>query len=196
MAISAVCKFEFKSNVDKVQKEKQISRTKAVAAVALENGILEETGRTMDKRARKELGQLEPKKENTKKKSTPCEDLEKTDNGKSKIDTGVEVKKNGWVNSCKEAFYTEVTFRVGSSDNLYGVVLRDMSEESTIRVSVLRGWLREKNRSRDIFCKQCNEYIRETHSETKRFCGHGLCPSCRKKNDKKKGEIRDGTRIL
>ena len=60
MAISDQCKFELKANVDRVKKEKQISRRKAIAQLALELGIIEETARKKDYRARKELGQIVP----------------------------------------------------------------------------------------------------------------------------------------
>lgn len=61
MAISEVCKFEFKANVDRVVREQKISRRKAIATVAYDIGLLEETARKQDLRARKELGQIVPK---------------------------------------------------------------------------------------------------------------------------------------
>jgi hypothetical protein len=60
MAISDQCKFELKANVDRVKKEKQISRRKAIALLANELGLVEETARKKDYRARKELGQFVP----------------------------------------------------------------------------------------------------------------------------------------
>jgi hypothetical protein len=60
MAISDTCKFEFKSNVDRVQREKKCSRRRAIAELAVELELLEETARKMDQRARKELGQIVP----------------------------------------------------------------------------------------------------------------------------------------
>ena len=60
MAISKVCKLELKANVDRVQKEKQISRRKAVELVANEIGLIGETVRKADLRARQELGQVVP----------------------------------------------------------------------------------------------------------------------------------------
>jgi hypothetical protein len=71
MAISEVCKFEFKGMVDKVQKEKRLSRDQAIAIVADECDLLIETARTMDKRARKALVQDEPGK------SQPIEIIDK-----------------------------------------------------------------------------------------------------------------------
>jgi hypothetical protein len=62
MAISEVCKFELKAMVDKVKKEKSCSRNKALSVVANECDIPIETARTKDKRARKELVQIEPTK--------------------------------------------------------------------------------------------------------------------------------------
>jgi hypothetical protein len=71
MAISDVCKFELKANVDRYEKENQISRRKAIAQLALDLGILEETARKKDYRARKELGQIVPKKSKAKKPKKP-----------------------------------------------------------------------------------------------------------------------------
>ena len=62
---SQQCKFELKANVDRVHREKGISRTQAVAEVAAELDLHVETARTQDKRARRELGQIEPKKSKT-----------------------------------------------------------------------------------------------------------------------------------
>ena len=62
MTISDVCKFELKANIDRVQKENQISRRRAVALVADEIGLIEETARKADLRARQELGQIVPKR--------------------------------------------------------------------------------------------------------------------------------------
>ena len=71
--VSNQCKYEFKANVDRVQKDKQISRREAIAVLADEIGLLEETARKMDQRARKELGQIVPKESNNETKPATCE---------------------------------------------------------------------------------------------------------------------------
>ena len=71
MAISDVCKFELKANVDRYEKEKRISRRKAIAQLASDLGILEETARKKDYRARIELGQIVPKKSKVKNPKMP-----------------------------------------------------------------------------------------------------------------------------
>ena len=71
MAISDVCKFELKANVDRYEKENKISRRKAISQLALDLGILEETAREKDYRARIELGQVVPKKLKTKNPKMP-----------------------------------------------------------------------------------------------------------------------------
>jgi len=63
--ISKQCKFEFKSHVDRIQKREKVSRNKAIALLADAIGMIRETGRTLDKRARKKLGQIEPKNSKT-----------------------------------------------------------------------------------------------------------------------------------
>jgi hypothetical protein len=71
MTISDVCKFELKANVDRYEKENKISRRKAIAQLALDLGILEETARKKDYRARVELGQIVPKKSKVKNPKMP-----------------------------------------------------------------------------------------------------------------------------
>jgi hypothetical protein len=71
MAISDVCKFELKANVDRYEKENKISRRKAIAQLALDLGILEETARKKDYRARIELGQVVPTKSKARKPKMP-----------------------------------------------------------------------------------------------------------------------------
>lgn len=65
MAISEVCKFELKAQVDRLQREKEITRGQAIAIVADECDLLKETARKMDQRARKELGQIVPQESKT-----------------------------------------------------------------------------------------------------------------------------------
>jgi hypothetical protein len=65
MAISDVCKFELKSNTDRLVREKSITRKEAIAQLAHELGLLEETARKKDYRARKALGQIVPEKSKT-----------------------------------------------------------------------------------------------------------------------------------
>lgn len=71
MAISDICKYQLKSHVDRVQKDKECSRRRAIALVAREAGIIEETARKKDYRARIELGQIVPKKSKVKKPKMP-----------------------------------------------------------------------------------------------------------------------------
>ncbi len=61
MTLSDVCKFEFKSNVDKIKREK-ISRNKAIALLADEIGILFNTAKAKYRRANEGRVQNEPNK--------------------------------------------------------------------------------------------------------------------------------------
>lgn len=66
MAISDICKFEFKSNVDKLEREKGITRKEAIAQIAYELEIAETTAKSKYYRAQKEL---KPELQNATQKS-------------------------------------------------------------------------------------------------------------------------------
>lgn len=67
MAISESCKFELKSHVDRLVREKEISRLQAIQILANESDQPVETLRKQDFRARSELGQSVPKYEQKQK---------------------------------------------------------------------------------------------------------------------------------
>jgi hypothetical protein len=81
VAFTKQCKFEFKAHVDHIQKVEGLSRNAAITKLADELDLLKETGRKMDQRARKELGQNVPTKNQIKPDTSK---LEKTHGGARK----------------------------------------------------------------------------------------------------------------
>jgi len=77
MAITDVCKFEVKAHIDKYQKDNNVSRLQAQKVTAIELGILPNTVKQMDRRARVQNVPTEPKREDTvkRKRKIPQEKL-------------------------------------------------------------------------------------------------------------------------
>lgn len=97
MAISDICKFEFAAHVNKTQEERRCSRRRAVAELAAELGLVEETARKMDQRARKELGQIVPTKSKPEQPQPVTADVPKlTDAGGKRKGAG---RKAFWKDS-------------------------------------------------------------------------------------------------
>lgn len=137
MTISDTCKFEFKANVDRVVREDRCARRVAIAKLAAEIGLLEETARKKDQRARKELGQIVPKTEltETTEQNPNLKKLEKPSvptHGGSRQNSGRKPKPV--IEIVSEDFQTAFDQMLRAVKNAKALGWRDTDQASAVRL--------------------------------------------------------------